>query len=127
MNIIKTKTFNASITLGLEVGYTNVPINKEQLLVELQAYQQRRTDEANIYLSALITECNIVLNCQNEPHLKLEFINYPKFPMRVEVFKSEILNLAAYLLTKMKQNRTVIVFTDETVMLELSEEIDPRI
>lgn len=127
MNIIKTKTFNASITLGLEVGYTNVLINKEEVIVELQAYQQRRIDETNIYLSALITECNIVLNCQNEPHLKLEFINYPKFPMRVEVFKSEILNLAAYLLTKMKQNRTVIVFTDETVMLELSEEIDPRI
>lgn len=127
MNIIKTKTFNASITLGLEVGYTNVLINKEEVIVELQAYQQRRIDETNIYLSALITECNIVLNGQNEPHLKLEFINYPKFPMSVEVFKSEIINLATHLLTKIEQNRTVIVFTDETVMLELSEEIDPRI
>jgi len=43
------------------------------------------------------------------------------------VFKKEIVDLGAYLLNKMQQNRTVVVFTDETIMLELDEAIDTRI
>jgi hypothetical protein len=45
----------------------------------------------------------------------------------VEVFKNEIIKLGSHLLNKMQQNRTVIVFTDETIMLEIDEAIDPRI
>ncbi|SEA56094.1 hypothetical protein SAMN05443667_105250 [Flavobacterium gillisiae] len=127
MNITKTKTFNATITLGLEVGYSEELYNKEYLLNELQAYQKLRIDEVGIYLSASISECDIVLSGQIEKHLKLEFINYPKFPLELEVFKKEILELGSYLLNRMKQNRTVIVFSDETIMLEIDEAIDPRI
>jgi hypothetical protein len=47
--------------------------------------------------------------------------------LEVEVFKNEIIKLGSHMLTKMQQNRTVIVFTDETVMLEIDEAIDPRI
>jgi len=74
-----------------------------------------------------VSECSIVLSGQKEPHLKLEFINYPKFPLTTKVFKKEIVDLGAYLLDKMQQNRTVVVFTDETIMLELDEAIDTRI
>ena len=59
--------------------------------------------------------------------LKLEFINYPKFPLEIEAFKEEIIKLGSHLLNKMRQNRTVIVFPDETIMLEIDEAIDPRI
>lgn len=127
MNSIKTQTFTASITLGLEVGYTKELYSKDYVVRELQAYQKRRVDEAGIYLSASVSECNIVLNGQNEKHLKIEFINYPKFPLDVEVFKTEILNLGAYITAKTRQNRTVIVFSDETVMLEQNIRLDPRI
>jgi hypothetical protein len=127
MNIIKTITFNASITLGLEFGYTKELLSKAHLIHELQVYQKKRIDEANIYLSAAVSECIIVLNGQAEQHLKLEFINYPKFQMDVEVFKTEIINIGVYMLAKLKQNRSVIVFTDETVMLEVDESIAPGI
>jgi hypothetical protein len=43
------------------------------------------------------------------------------------VFKNEIIELGSHLLNKMQQNRTVIVFTDETIMLEIDAAIDPRI
>ena len=121
------KTFTATITIGLEIGYTKENYSKEYLINELQEYQKKRIDEASIYLSASVSECNIVLSGQDEKHLKLEFINYPKFPMDVEVFKKEITKLASYLLNKVKQNRTVIVFPDETIMLEIDGAIDPRI
>lgn len=121
------KTFTAVITLGLEIGYSKELYKKEYLIHTLQEYQRQRIDEASIYLSASISECIIVLGGQKEKHIKLEFINYPKFPLEVEVFKNEIIKLGSHLLNKMQQNRTVIVFTDETIMLEIDEAIDPRI
>ncbi len=127
MEITSIKTYTATITLGLERGYTKSLYSKDHVIGALQSYQKKRIAEANIYLSASITDCNIVLSGQNEPHLKLEFINYPKFPLDIEVFKKEIIDLGTHLLHAMKQNRTVIVFTDETYMLEVNKEIDPRI
>ncbi len=127
MEITSIKTFTATITLGLEIGYSKEHYNKEYLINELQEYQKKRIDESNIYLSASISECNIVLSGQNEKHIKLEFINYPKFPLKVEVFKKEIIKLGSHLLHKMQQNRTVIVFPNETIMLEIDKAIDSRI
>ncbi len=121
------KTFTAVITVGLELGYSKELYNKEYLINELQGYQKQRIDESGVYLSASISECSIVLSGQIEEHIKLEFINYPKFPLEVEVFKKEIIKLSSHLLSKMKQNRTVIVFSDETIMMEEDEGIDPRI
>ena len=121
------KTFTAVITVGLELGYSKELYNKEYLINELQEYQRKRIDESSVYLSASVSECIIVLSGQVEKHLKLEFINYPKFPLEVEVFKKEVVKLGSYLLYKIQQNRTVIVFSDETIMLEIDEAIDPRI
>jgi hypothetical protein len=121
------KNFTAVITLGLEIGYSKELYKKEYLVQTLQEYQRQRIDEASIYLSASISECTIVLGGQEEKHIKLEFINYPKFPLDVEVFKQEIIELGTHFLKEMQQNRTVIVFTDETIMLEIDATIDPRI
>jgi hypothetical protein len=121
------KAFTASITLGLEIGYSKEQYNKGYLVNALQEYQKQRIDEANIYLSASVSECNIVLSGQDEKHIKLEFINYPKFPLEEDAFKKEIIKLGSHLLDKMKQNRTVVVFQDETIMLKIDEAIDPRI
>ena len=121
------KTFTATITIGLEIGYTKENYSKEYLINELQEYQKKRIDESGVYLSASVSECIIVLSGQVEKHLKLDFINYPKFPLEVEVFKKEVVKLGSYLLYKIQQNRTVIVFSDETIMLEIDEAIDPRI
>jgi hypothetical protein len=62
MNIIRTETFTASITIGLEVGYTKEIQSKKLVVRELQAYQKKRIDEANIYLSASVGGCSIVLS-----------------------------------------------------------------
>ena len=121
------KTFTATITIGLEIGYSKEHYDKKHLINELQVYQKQRIDESGVYLSASVSECIIVLSGQDEKHLKLEFINYPKFPMEVKVFKKEVVKLGSYLLNKMHQNRTLIVFSDETIMLEVDEGIDPRI
>ena len=123
----KIKTFQASIFIGLEYGYTQKQINENLVIESLSELQKQLSAEKNIFLSASVSKTNIVLNDQNEQHLKIDFINYPKFPLSEEIFKDEVLHFGKELMKQFEQNRILIIYTDETVMLEQSEEIDPRI
>ena len=123
----KIKTFQASIFIGLEYGYTQKQINENLVIESLSELQKQLSAEKNIFLSASVSKTNIVLNDQNEQHLKIDFINYPKFPLDENIFKDEVLIIGKELMKQFEQNRILIIYTDETVMLEQSEEIDPRI
>lgn len=129
MNFKKTtsKPFSAKVTFGLELGYTNKIIDKSKVIAYLQDCQNQLIKEENIVLSVSLTECNIVLSGQVEPHLQLNFINYPKFTLQENILKKEIENLTKSLMEKFQQNRVVIEYLNETVMFEHSELIDPRI
>lgn len=129
MNLKKVsiKPFSAKVTLGLEIGYTKKLIEKSEIIKSLQNYQNQLIKQKKIILSVSLSVCDIILSGQVEPHLKLNFINYPKFPLEEEVLKIEIENLTKYLMKEFEQNRVVIEYLDETIMLENSELIDPRI
>ncbi|QXP70025.1 hypothetical protein H0I29_15620 [Polaribacter sp. R2A056_3_33] len=129
MNITKKtlKPFSAKVTLGLELGYTEKLIEKTEIIQYLQKIQKDLILTENIYLSVSISDTNIVMSGQIEPHILLSFINYPKFPLKPEKLKKEIEKLTKQLMRKFKQNRIVIEYLDETVMLEQSKEIDNRI
>lgn len=120
-------TFGGSLFIGLEKGYTGEKITEEDVISSLSRIQKELSDSQKIYLSASVSRTKIVLNDQNEDHLKIDFINYPKFPLRKDELKKEILDIAEKLMGAHSQNRMLAVFTDETVMLEKSDEIDPRI
>ena len=124
---ISSPSFSATITLGLEFGYNREPLDKSMVIKYLHSYQDALINEKNIHLSASITECSIVLSGHNEPHVRLGFINYPRFPLDIVVLKNEIEKLAKHLMTVCEQNRVVVEFMDETVMFEFSEKTDPRI
>lgn len=123
----KIKTFQASIFIGLEFGYTQKQIDENLVIESLSELQKQLSAEKNIFLSASVSKTVIVLNNQKEPHLKIDFINYPKFPLDENIFKDEVLIIGKELMKQFKQNRILIIYTDETVMLEQSEETDPRI
>lgn len=129
MNISKKsiKPFSAKVTLGLELGYTGKLIDKTKIIKHIQKIQNELINNKNIFLSVSISENNIVMSGQIEPHITLSFINYPKFPLKIEILKKEIEVLTKDLMSEFKQNRTIIEYIDETVMLEQSKEIDPRI
>jgi len=57
----------------------------------------------------------------------LEFIQYPKFPTKEALLKQAIVQLVKLLMEDLDQNRTVIVFQEETICLEKTEGIDPEI
>lgn len=127
MTIIVSKTFSATITFGMQIGYTEKLYSKDEFINNLQKFQKKQIFERNIYLSACISKCEIVLNGQIEPHIKLDFINYPKFPLDEGIFKYEIELLTTFLMDQFNQNRVVIVYHDETKMLEQNSNVNPKI
>lgn len=127
MNIITNPSFTASITIGTQIGYTLDSYSKDILINYLQEFQKKQIQESAIYLSTYVSEGSIVMNDQIEPHFKLDFINYPKFPFPEKEFKKEIELLTVFLMDKLQQNRIVVVYQDETKMFEKNSTIDPRI
>lgn len=127
MDISSIKSYTAKVTIGLFKGYsrelTSIEVFKEVLL---EAQQKIKTD-FNIALSAKLIPCEIMFLGQEEPSMELQFIQYPKFPQEESVLKKAIIALTELIMINLEQNRVVIVFTDETIMLEQSTEIDPNI
>jgi hypothetical protein len=119
--------FYGVLAIGLEIGYEKVKLDATEIITFIQAYQDELIKNKQIYLSASIANCTIVLSGQVEPHLQISFINYPKFELPPVVLKFEIEELSKQLLLAFKQNRVVIEYLDEVIMLENSDEIDPRI
>ena len=129
MNFKRTQqpAFSAKVTLGLELGYTKVVIEKADIMDCIQQYQDQLIMDKGIVLSVALSECTIILSGQKEPHITLNFINYPKFPLAEAVLKTEIENMTKALMRAFQQNRVVIEYLDETLMLEQTSMIDPRI
>ena len=121
------QSFYGVLTIGLEIGYEKEKIDETEIITFIQAYQDELIKNKQLYLSASISKCTIVLSGQTEPHLKISFINYPKFKLHPAVLKFEIEELSRQLMLTFKQNRVVIEYLDEVIMLENSDEIDPRI
>ena len=127
MNILSLPHLSASIVIGLQKGYSNKLNKKKDVRRVLQDFQYKLSKKKNIYLSACLSECEIILNGQVEPHIKVEFINYPRFPLEEGIFKAEVQNFTKLIMKELHQNRIVIIFSDEIRMLEMNEETDPRI
>jgi hypothetical protein len=64
---------------------------------------------------------------EEEPPMELQFIQYPKFPHEEAELKKTLITLIELIMIELEQNRVVIVFIDEAIMLEQSHSIDPNI
>ncbi len=120
-------TFTATFSIGLQKGYTQTLYTKEEVITALQEYQNKLIKDKEVYLSVRLTACDIVLSGQIEPHLTFDFINYPKFELPVKILKEAVIKLAKSLMKTFNQNRIVVVFSDETIMIENSTVINPKI
>jgi hypothetical protein len=127
MKSINCKTFKAQLTIGLNIGYTTNLISLQTVKHELFTAQKAIQNEFNVLLSTKIRTCEIVFLGQEEPSVELEFIQYPKFINEEALLKKAILKLTELIMIALHQNRVVIVFNDETLMIEKSDEVDPNI
>ncbi|MEC5166741.1 hypothetical protein RCH18_002489 [Flavobacterium sp. PL11] len=122
-----SKTFTAQATIGLHKGYSDEIILISDFKKKLFERQHQIKKEFDVVLSVKLTLCEIVFLGQEEPSVTLEFIQYPKFPVAEPLLKKAIIHLIELLMEDLDQNRTVIVFQDETICLEKSNEINPKI
>ena len=127
MEIVRSPAYSCCIFLGLQRNYSKVLNTKESVYTYIQAYQRDLIRTKSIYLSAAITEMDIVLSGQIEPHLQIRFINYPRFPLSKEVLEKSIIELAKKLMLEFDQNRVVVESTNEVIMIQQSQKVDPRI
>jgi hypothetical protein len=127
MNTVKCKTFKAEVTIGLYKNYTSELISRDEFDKALLVAQEVIKNDLDVYLSTKISECQIVFLGQNEPSIELQFIQYPKFLVEELELKNAIVELVKLLMKKLQQNRIVIVFPDETIMLEETSDIDDSI
>ena len=121
------ESFSATITLGLKYSFSGGPIHKEDIYAFIVDFQEKMIQEKGVYLSASISKCFILLSGQREKHLQIKFINYPKSPLKKEELKEYVEKLTRLLMDKFDQKRIVIEFSDETVMFETTDAIDPNI
>ena len=127
MNSVLCKTFSAQITIGLVRGYTKKSISVPEFKKALLKAQENINIQYKIKLSAKLTHCEILFLGQEEPSVDLQFIQYPKFPQEESALKKAIMDLTEQLMEALDQNRVVIVLSDETIMLEQTGAIDPKI
>lgn len=127
MNSVICKTFSAQITIGLVRGYTKKSISVPEFKKALLKAQENINIQYKIKLSAKLTHCEILFLGQEEPSVDLQFIQYPKFPQEESALKKAIMDLTEQLMEALDQNRVVIVLSDETIMLEQTGAIDPKI
>ena len=74
-----------------------------------------------------LTACEILFLGQEEPSLTLSIIQYPKFPQPETILKEAFTKLITKLMIDLEQNRIVVQFPDETIMLEQTDAIDHKI
>jgi hypothetical protein len=127
MNNIKCKTFTAKAVIGLKRGYTENIISLAEFKSCLLSEQKNIHEKYNIALSVKLSSCEIIFLGQEEPSIELSFIQYPKFLSEENKIKKAVLELIENMMINLNQNRVVIVFTDETIMIEKSDIIDPKI
>jgi hypothetical protein len=127
MESIIVKTFTAQATIGLYKGYSNELISLIDFKKALCNVQEQIKKEFDVPFSIKLSLCEIVFLGQEEPSVTLDFIQYPKFPTDEVLLIKAIIQSVRLLMESLDQNRTVIVFQEETICLEKSEGIDPKI
>lgn len=127
ISMIVTKTFTAQATFGLQKRYSNTIITARELKKSLLKVQAEMKQELDLVLSTKVTFCEIVCLGQEEPSVTMEWIQYPKFLIEEDQLQRGITVMVEKLMDALEQNRVVIIFTRETIMLEKSAEIDPQI
>ena len=127
MNSLSCKTFTAQVTIGMTKGYSKEKIMMNVFKDELLNGQRVIKEKYKVLLSVKNRKCEIVFLGQEELSVELEFIQYPKFLQEEKELKKAIISLTEILMLKLEQNRVVIVFKDDTIMLEQNENINPDI
>ncbi len=115
---LNTEFFEASVLVGLSIRNTRETLE----IKDVESAIKKVTEEINYVFSGTITPTKILVAGKNkdyEENAALIWTSiYPRFPIEKENFKNEFVKFVGSLLIELRQDRTAINFTDESMMIE---------
>ncbi len=115
---LNTEFFEGSALVGLNIANTGEVLDVK----DVESAIKKVSEGINYVFSGTITPTKILVAGKNknyEENAALVWTSiYPRFPLEKETFKKDFLNFIGELLTELKQDRTAINFTDESLMIE---------
>ncbi|MEK7168648.1 MAG: hypothetical protein AAB778_01420 [Patescibacteria group bacterium] len=116
---LSIQTFEAKVIIGKNVGYTAEVLDYQTIK---NAIKQASENVGNFVFSGTITPTEILVTGNNknyeEQGFKIETSIYPRFPVEIKKFKDDFVKFVDNLLVLLKQERTGIRFSDESLMIE---------
>lgn len=115
---LNTDFFEASVLVGL-----NIRNNGEILEIKgVESAIKKVSEKIDYIFSGTITPTKILVVGKNKNYEEIAVLIwtsiYPRFPLERESFKNGFIKFVGELLTELKQDRTAINFTDESIMIE---------
>jgi hypothetical protein len=111
-------TFTASIYIGTRHGYSD---DKYSSIDDIRQWLQEFCND--VLLGVTLTATEFIYVGGNEPGVIVGLINYPRFPKPIKEIKENARAIAKGLMELCEQERVSIVFSDETIILEKTNEI----
>lgn len=108
----EVESYNVSVFIGLRERYSDHFHSKGELMNLIQDH----VDEYPICVN--VTECTFVYKDGRELGARIEFINYPRFPITKDEILDRAIILAKILKEKFHQYRVSIVTPEKTYMIE---------
>jgi len=116
---LNIKTFEAKALIGKNIGYSSEILGEKEIK---KAIKQAAEKVEGYVFSGTITPTDILVrgseNEYEEPAYAIETSIYPRFPVEVEKFKEDFIKFIGSLLLILKQERTGITFSDESILIE---------
>lgn len=106
------KTWQAQIYVGLKEGYDGI----EHSILDVEHICQEVTDE--IGWCVTVTPTTFVYKNGKECGAVIGIIQYPRFPLDIDMLRNQTLALAEFLKLRLKQIRVSVILPEETWLLE---------
>lgn len=118
--------YTGTINIGLQKGYSNEYFTKKDYIQCIQEWQKQTSTEHQLMFSPAVFEFDFVCGELIEPHLSIRFINYPKSLVKKKNFRKSVNTLAELLMDQFSQNRILIEYSDRNILMEKTQDYDPK-
>lgn len=116
---LNIKTFEAKVLIGRQISNSSKVVSDGEIK---KAAKQAAERVGEYTFSGTIRPVDILVAGNGkeyeEPGYSIETSIYPRFPVEIEKFKEDFIKFIGNLLVILKQERTGVRFSDESILIE---------
>ena len=122
---MKRPPYHGTVNIGLQKGYTGSYYSKGDYL-HFVCEWHLKNGKSPLMLCAAVYEYDLVIGNHIEPHLTLRLVTLPNQKIRKKKFRKTVTKFARLMAHQFQQNRILVEFTDRSLLIEKTAEIDPK-